>query len=143
MSIIPSLVPKLPVSPLALPPPALRIERSVSLHDCQAVVTERRLRFSYMYDTEDEDERNAGSTLTTGPFGPKSWVHLTPLLCRTGPAMAWQRHLHFHWVIAKPARLVLNRLRTQRAPCIRYTRAQARIRIALAACIPRYTGNGT
>jgi hypothetical protein len=80
MRIIPSLVPNLPVSPLALPPPALRIERSVSFDDGEAVVTEKRLRFYYMYDTEYE--RNAGSTLTTGLFGPKSWVHLT--IHRTG-----------------------------------------------------------
>src|SRR4029077_10237911 len=71
-----SLVHNLPVSPLALPPPALRIERTVSRDDCETLVTEKRLRIHYMYDTEYQ--RRAGSTLFAGLDGPKKGVHLTP-----------------------------------------------------------------
>ena len=42
-----SLVPNLPVSPLALPPPALRIERVVSIDDCQVSATKKRLPIYY------------------------------------------------------------------------------------------------
>ena len=70
-----SLVPNLPVSPLALPPPALRIEGVVTLDDCTHVVTEKRPPFCYMHDTERS--RDAGSTVTTRLRGPKNGVHLT------------------------------------------------------------------
>jgi hypothetical protein len=70
-----NLVPSLPVSPLALPPPALRIERKVSMGDCEALVTEKRLlRLICLFDTEPE--RLAGSTLSADLCGPKSGVHL-------------------------------------------------------------------
>ena len=37
-----SFVPNLPVSPLALPPPALRIEAVVTVADCELGATEKR-----------------------------------------------------------------------------------------------------
>jgi hypothetical protein len=69
-----NLVPNLPVSPLALPPPSLRIEGVVTLDDCTQIVTEKRLPFCSMYDTERS--RDAGSTVTTRLRGPKNGVHL-------------------------------------------------------------------
>ena len=49
-----NLVSSLPVSPLALPPPALRIERRVSTGDCEASVTEKKLlRLILLFDTEE------------------------------------------------------------------------------------------
>ena len=41
-------VPKLRVSPLALPPPALRIERFVSIDDCQVGAMKKRLPIYYL-----------------------------------------------------------------------------------------------
>ena len=76
MNALHSLVPNLPVSPLALPPPALRIERVVSMGDCEALVTEKRLLgLIWLFDTEEN--KNAGSTVAAAPGGPKSGVHLT------------------------------------------------------------------
>ena len=73
--VVHSFVPNLPVSPLALPPPALRIEGGVTLADCEHGVTEKRPPICYMHDTEKS--RDAGSTLTTRLRGPKSGVHLS------------------------------------------------------------------
>jgi len=69
-----SRVPSLRVSPLALPPPALRFEVAVSMDDRQPVVTEKRPLSYRLYDTREE--KNAGSTLADGLSGPKSGVHL-------------------------------------------------------------------
>ena len=71
-----SLVPNLSVSPLALPPRALRFERVVTNDDCEAAVTGEGLLLRYLYDTEDK--RDAGSTLSAALSGPKRGVHLTP-----------------------------------------------------------------
>jgi hypothetical protein len=68
-----SPVPNLLVSPLALPPPALRFEGVVSMDDCEDATEKRLPIFYYLYDTREE--RDAGSTLTAGLNGPKSGVH--------------------------------------------------------------------
>ncbi len=70
-----SFVHNLPVSPLALPPPALRIEGGATLDDCAQLVTDKRPPVCYMHDTERS--RDAGSTVTTRLRGPKNGVHLT------------------------------------------------------------------
>ena len=70
-----SLVPNLRVSPLALPPPALRFEGVVSVDDCEDVTEKRLPIFHSLYDTREE--RDAGSTLAAGLNGPKSGVHFT------------------------------------------------------------------
>ena len=68
-----SLVPNLRVSPLALPPPALRFEGVVSMDDCEDVTEKRLSIFDYLYDTREE--RDAGSTLAllqeTFPSDPR------------------------------------------------------------------------
>jgi hypothetical protein len=69
-----SFVPNLPVSPLALPPPALRIEAVVTVADCELGATEKRPPISCLHDTEKYTD--AGSTLSADPRGPKSGVHL-------------------------------------------------------------------
>ena len=74
-----SLVPNLSVSPLALPPRALRFERVVTNDDCEAAVTGEGLLLRYLYDTEDK--RDAGSTLRADLSGPKSGVHLRHPTC--------------------------------------------------------------
>jgi hypothetical protein len=86
-SAVHSFVPNLPVSPLALPPPALRIEGGVTLDDCAHVVTEKRPPFCYMHDTERS--RDAGSTVTTRLRGPKNGVHLSRNALARG--MTWRR----------------------------------------------------
>ena len=68
-----SRVPKLRVSPLALPPPALRFEDGVTGEDREALVTEMRLLSYCLYDTEEENR--AGSTLAAALCGPNSGVH--------------------------------------------------------------------
>ena len=76
-----SVVPKLRVSPLALPPRALRIDLTVAGDHCEEIVTGKRPLSICLYDTEEEER--AGTTLPTGPRGPKSGVHLN-----NGPSAA-------------------------------------------------------
>ena len=73
-SAVHSLIPNLPVSPLALPPRALRISRVAAVEDGKHRGTEKRLLSYYLYDTEEK--RDAGSTLSAGLCGPKDGVHL-------------------------------------------------------------------
>ena len=70
-----SLVPNLPVSPLALSPRPLRFGVIVSMADCEVNATKKRLPSSCLYDTREEKE--AGATLAASPRGPKIGVHLS------------------------------------------------------------------
>jgi hypothetical protein len=72
-----SLVPNLRVSPLALPPHALRFDAAMAGNHCEGIVTGKRPLSDYLYDTEKETR--AGRTLTAGRRGPKSGVHLRGL----------------------------------------------------------------
>lgn len=83
-----SRVPKLRVSPLALPPPALRFEDGVTGEDREALVTEMRLLSYCLYDTEEENR--AGSTLAAALCGPNSGVHSLYVSSPDRKAIQWR-----------------------------------------------------
>jgi len=70
-----SVIPKLRVSPLALPPRALCIDLAMAGDHYEESVTEKRPLSICLYSTEEE--KRAGTTLATELRGPKSGVHLT------------------------------------------------------------------
>ncbi len=56
----------------SLPPPALRIALEISMGERKEAATQKRLRLTYLYYTEDE--RHAGSTLPASLRGPKKGI---------------------------------------------------------------------
>jgi hypothetical protein len=74
-SAVHNLVPKLRVSPLALPPPLATCEVIASMDDRE---DGRRRDYQFLIECKIQEKReDAGSTLTAGPCGPKSGVHFS------------------------------------------------------------------
>jgi len=89
-TLVHTAIPKLPVSPLALSPRALRIRVGASTGDCEGG---ERKKNDYESVCVYEEENEAGSILAATPCGPKSGVHLRQrrVLSRTRRVLDGQR----------------------------------------------------